>query len=159
MDDGEILIYADAGCSIKASGAARFNQYLEILRTSPHGILAFNSEHPMYKWTKMDTVKALGGESIIDMPGVIATALIIRKCDTSVRIIKQWMSLCERYELLDDSPSVVENHPEFIEHRHDQSILSLLLRLEGSYVTLDNETWTYPTWDARMPIWAARARS
>lgn len=158
MADGDILVYADAGCSIKASGAARFKKYLEVLHTSPHGILSFSSEHPMHKWTKMDTVKALGGESIISMNGVIATSLIIRKCETSVRIMQQWMSLCEQYELLDDSPSVSANHSEFIEHKHDQSILSLLLRLQGCYVTLDNETWTYPDWDDQMPIWAARAR-
>jgi len=158
MDDGDILVYADAGCSIKASGAARFQKYVEIVRTNHSGILAFSSEHCMHKWTKMDTVKALGGESIIDMNGVIATSLIIRKCEASVRIMQQWMSLCERYELLDDSPSVSANHSEFIGHRHDQSILSLLLRLQGCYVTLDNETWTYPNWDERMPIWAARAR-
>ncbi len=158
MNDGDILVYADAGCSIKASGAARFQKYLEVVRTTPHGILAFSSEHSMRKWTKMDTVKALGAESILHMNGVIATSLIIRKCDASLRIIKQWMSYCERYELLDDSPSVTPNHTDFIEHKHDQSILSLLLRLHGCYVTLDNETWTYPNWDARMPIWAARAR-
>lgn len=158
MNDGDILVYADAGCSIKASGAERFRKYLEVISTTPQGILAFSSEHSMYKWTKMDTVKALGAESILHMNGVIATSLIIRKCDASLRIIKQWMSYCERYELLDDSPSVTANHPDFIEHRHDQSILSLLLRLHGCYVTLDNETWTYPHWDARMPIWAARAR-
>ncbi len=159
MRDGEILVYADAGCSIKASGADRFKKYLEIARTTPDGIVAFNNEHPNYKWTKMDTIKALGAEAVMDMDGVIGTAIIIRKCTTSVRIMQQWLWLCENYHLLDDSPSVAPNHPEFIEHRHDQSILSLLLRMEGCYVTLDNETWTYPNWDARMPIWAARARA
>lgn len=158
MQDGDILVYADAGCSIKASGAGRFQKYLEILRTDKHGILAFSSEHPMHKWTKMDTIKALGGESIMSMNGVIGTAIIIRKCATSVRIIEKWMELCSRYELVDDSPSVAANYPDYIEHRHDQAILSLLLRGMGCYVTLDNETWTYPAWDARMPIWASRAR-
>ncbi len=158
MRDGDILVYADAGCSIKASGAERFKKYLEILRKDRNGILAFSSEHPMHKWTKMDTIKALGGESMMYMNGVIGTAIIIRKCATSVRIMQKWMELCSRYDFLDDSPSVAPNHPEYIEHRHDQSILSLLLRGLGCYVTLDNETWTYPDWDARMPIWAARAR-
>lgn len=158
MDDGEILVYADAGCSIKVSGAERFNKYLEILRTDRNGIFAFSSEHPIYKWTKMSTIKALDGDAIMTMNGVIGTALIIRKCTTSVRIIQQWMDACERYELVDDSPSVLPNHPEFKDHRHDQAILSLILRREGCYTTLDNETWTWPHWDGRMPIWAARAR-
>ncbi len=159
MNDGDILIYADAGCTIMASGAARFQKYIEIARTTPQGIVGFSSEHPIYKWTKMDTIMALGAESILDISSVIGTAIIIRKCTTSVRIMQQWMALCENYHLLDDSPSVAANHPEFREHRHDQAILSLLLRMEGCYVTLDNETWTYPDWDGRMPIWAARAKA
>ncbi len=159
MAEGDILIYADAGCTIHSTGAERFKKYVEILRTSPHGILAFSSEHPMHKWTKADTIKALGAESIADMNGVIATAIILRKCDTSERLIRHWMHLCAHYHLLDDSPSLTPNHPEFIEHKHDQAIFSLLVRQAGCYVTLDNETWTYPNWDEQMPIWAARARS
>lgn len=158
MAEGDILIYADAGCTIHSSGAERFQKYVEILRTSPYGVLAFNSEHPIYKWTKMDTIKALGAESIMDLNSVIGTAIILRKCEASEHIMRQWMHLCTHTNLLDDSPSVAPNHPEFIEHRHDQAILSLLIRQYGCYVTLDNETWTYPNWDTRMPIWASRAR-
>lgn len=38
---------------------------------------------------------------------------------------------CEFRPLIDDSPSVFPNHPEFQEHRHDQAILTTLAYREG----------------------------
>ena len=35
--------------------------------------------------------------------------------------------------LIDNSPSIAKNHIEFIEHRHDQSALSLLCKLNNIF--------------------------
>lgn len=46
---------------------------------------------------------------------------------------------CENnYHYLDDSKSLEKNHPKFIEHRHDQSILSLLCHIY-KYPIIDND--------------------
>lgn len=37
----------------------------------------------------------------------------------------------QRYFLINDSPSLLPNHPEFREHRHDQAILTTLVYREG----------------------------
>jgi hypothetical protein len=41
------------------------------------------------------------------------------------------MTWSEFRYLIDDSPSVFPNHPEFREHRHDQAILTTLAYREG----------------------------
>jgi hypothetical protein len=48
-------------------------------------------------------------------------------------------TLSNNYNLLDDSPSITQNHPKFIENRHDQSIFSIMLKqfYNNKYV-LDN---------------------
>ena len=56
------------------------------------------------------------------------TYLFFRKCDFSVDFVKKWLEFCEKDTLITDDPNKVkENFPEFVEHRHDQSILSLLV--------------------------------
>jgi hypothetical protein len=55
-----------------------------------------------------------------------AGALIMRKTKNSVSIIDEWlkMSCCND---ITDSPSTIPNNQDFIEHRHDQSLLSILV--------------------------------
>ena len=43
-------------------------------------------------------------------------------------ILDKWSSLLNINKLIDDSPSISKNHKDFIEHRHDQSLFSLLCK-------------------------------
>ncbi len=43
-------------------------------------------------------------------------------------IIDFWYNIGCNYHMIDDSPSIKENYNNFIEHRHDQAIFSLLLK-------------------------------
>jgi hypothetical protein len=54
-------------------------------------------------------------------------AIIIKKSINSVKYIKEWLDMCCIYENITDSPSIAENSNEYIEHRHDQSLLSIIL--------------------------------
>ena len=113
-------------------------------------------------WTKMDTAIALGSsKEDLNTNANMATAFIIRKCQKSVDIVNEWYKNVSCYHLLDDSKSIAENHPKFRENRHDQSILSLLLK-KHKCVTLNDETYFYPNWEtngAKYPIWAIRNRN
>ena len=52
---------------------------------------------------------------------------MIKKNEESLNFIRKWLQLCEynNYELLNDC--LDSESTDFIEHRHDQSILSLSL--------------------------------
>jgi len=39
MNDGDFLIYLDAGCTINTAGKPRFDEYLDMLRASDYGII------------------------------------------------------------------------------------------------------------------------
>jgi hypothetical protein len=54
-------------------------------------------------------------------------AIIIKKTDFSLQVIKEWLESCCYYNNISDNPSDIKNSPEFIEHRHDQSLLSIIL--------------------------------
>jgi hypothetical protein len=56
-----------------------------------------------------------------------AGALVIKKNVNTVNIIKEWLDMCCIYENITDSPSNQRNSSLFIDHRHDQSLLSVVL--------------------------------
>jgi hypothetical protein len=56
-----------------------------------------------------------------------AGAIFIRKTPFSEAIMKKWLTMCMNYNDITDSPSVVTN-PFFRDHRHDQSLLSVLVQ-------------------------------
>lgn len=43
---------------------------------------------------------------------------------------------CSQYDLINDSPSKVPNDVSFLDHRHDQSVFSLIYKTLGSTVLL-----------------------
>tara|TARA_B100002051_G_C16474492_1_gene504973 strand:- start:419 stop:760 length:342 start_codon:yes stop_codon:yes gene_type:complete len=47
--------------------------------------------------------------------------------------LNQWANICQISKLIDDSESIEPNHPNFIEHRHDQSIFSIMCKKEKIY--------------------------
>jgi hypothetical protein len=63
-------------------------------------------------------------DSIQIEAGVIA----FRANQNSKRIFKEWLSYCCDENILTDIPNICgkPNFPDFIDHRHDQSILSNL---------------------------------
>ena len=68
-------------------------------------------------------------KSIDEQPNQYAGGLMmIKKTVSTMNMVKLWYSLMSNYHLIDDSPSVLLNHPSFIENRNDQSIFSLLIR-------------------------------
>ena len=56
--------------------------------------------------------------------------IAIRKCEESLNIIQEWMDLVveDNYNLVNDNLGSDKQLEGFIEHRHDQSILNILLK-------------------------------
>jgi len=55
-----------------------------------------------------------------------AGTLLFLVCKETRQLINEWYELACDYHNIDDSPSISENLIGFREHRHDQSIFSLL---------------------------------
>jgi hypothetical protein len=83
----------------------------------------------------MDTIVSIyrGNYNIYNSPQIVATAFIYKKCENTENIMSLWYQKSCIYRILDDRPSTIENHPSFKEHRHDQSIFSLLLKDHGCF--------------------------
>lgn len=62
-----------------------------------------------------------------------ASVIFFRVNDYTRAFVKEWLDWClfEGGRLIDDSPSRTPNHPDFIENRHDQAILTTMAYREG----------------------------
>jgi hypothetical protein len=132
VPDGSIIIYADAGCAF--SDESELNDLIS--KIDDKGFLGFqfkddNDYHNETKFNKKDCIDRVFPNMSGDTPQIIATTFIIKKNKFTCSFIDTWLKYCEEYHLVDDSESVLKNADSFVEHRHDQSIFSLLCKIHG----------------------------
>lgn len=137
IKDGDYLMYIDAGCHLNPAGRARLIEYFDLVSQSELKIGGFQIEecHNEKCWSKMDLLVHLGVEnnkSILESGQVCGGHVLLQKCKNSVAFIDKWLKTAENHHLIDNSPSEKSNFEEFVEHRHDQSIFSILCKLEGA---------------------------
>lgn len=159
MNDDDILIYIDAGCTINTYAKKRLEEYVDIVRKSKHGIISFQMELSSQKYTKKELFEYMGVTKEDQQKNqFVAGILILRKNENTRRIVDEWYRVSHIPEMINDQRAVIQ-HPEFIDHRHDQSILSILFHKYGS-VVIPDETFFYPDWKNGLdfPIWATRIK-
>lgn len=147
MDEGDMLLYADAGCHLNREGRLRLDQYFEILspdrpfvifqqdpEDSVFGEVSSNiPSWPNCNWTKGDLIDYFGIRGrgdILSSETYYATTFFMQKTSITSKFVNDWLLPTRKnWKLIDDSSSVSPNLPGFIEHRHDQSIFSILCNL------------------------------
>ncbi len=154
---GDVLLYLDSGSHLVLSGRGRFLEYVDAVTESETGILAFELTHIEREWTKGDLLDFLGvrgNARIVDTPQIQAGAIFVHN-RPGVRILFQsWLDVfSQRFDLVDDTPSVSPNFKGFVTHRHDQSVFSIFAKLAG--VTLFSALEQYPMGDP--PAWDSLA--
>ena len=135
MKDGNVLLYLDCGCEIDIRNKEKIFEYLNIVKTEK--LIATTTETEKI-WNKMDLIKSLNMDEDIylNKPQHQATAILFLVCDETKQFVNEWYDIGCNYHNIDDSPSIIPNLPCFREHRHDQSIFSLLskkYKLIGKY--------------------------
>lgn len=135
LNDNDILVYTDAGSTIPNNKYTinKLNEYINIVKNSDKGILAFRNRHIESKWTKGDVFKhfnCLDNKEIYNTRQFSAGRLhIIRKCEYSLKIYKLWWDTAKNYpHLFDDTKSITTNFKNFIDNRHDASCWSLICK-------------------------------
>ena len=132
--EGDIVFYCDVGRTFPyklLSASLQF--FLNWMKTRQQSVMPgikIPWGGPMSMWTKRDAFVSMS----MDTPSIHATAPIqasfsiwISGLD-SKEIVAEWMNISAQRQLISDDPSVV-SLPElsgYKEHRHDQSLLSLV---------------------------------
>ena len=117
----DILVYCDSGVEI-------ITDLNEVVKEMDQDIFLFTSGHLQREWCKADIMEATVTEKAMASPfeQVQASVIFFKITDFSLRFIKEWLLWCQMPGMIDDSPSVINNHETFREHRHDQAILTCM---------------------------------
>ena len=164
MEEGDFLIYADAGCTLNPRGIPRLNKYLQMVEENPCGVLGFDQHFREAEWTKADLFEyfgVLGTPQYMNHGQVAGTCIILQKKPTAQHLIDEWHYVMHfHHDLVTDSPSHIPNVENFQENRHDQSVFSLLMVKYGGVELPVEEFFTEGDWEELKdyPIWATRKR-
>lgn len=127
MNDTDILLYLDCGCELGLNRKDNLVNCINVVKTDK---IITTVTHVERQWTKMDLIKKLdmNKDEYLNTPHCQAGAILFLVCDETRRLVNEWYELGCDYHNIDDSPSVTLNLNSFVEHRHDQSIFSLLTK-------------------------------
>ena len=178
IPENSILQYSDIGCHFNRMGINKLFFYQDTC--DENNILSFQYSDPKIKrlnfiypnylehqYTKADLMNHfnLNFRHIhMNTPQLWSGTFFIKKNSKNIEFLKHWLKVFENMLLVDDSTSVSKNHNNFIEHRHDQSVFSLLCKLNNifSLSVYENCEWSLDNkgrnWDHLLesPIQARR---
>ena len=156
MAEGDVMLYADAGCTLVADPTP----YLQL--AAEHGAVLFlkfpgEGLEDMQKWTKGYAFAAAG----LEMTGwgrhgqTAGGILALQRRPWVIQLLRQWEFLMtnDTDVVTDvDTSARVPNHPTFKEHRHDQSVLTLLAMRHGLFMA----PYRSAPKSAAYIVWASR---
>jgi len=133
LNDGDIVLYSDAGLKVIDNLDPLFN----IAQTDINGgkvlfkLPAVGVPHHKAKtWTKRDCFVLTGA----DYPGYWEADMgngavsLWRKSEKNIEFLKEWLRFLRDPRIVTDDPNIAgkPNFLEFRDHRHDQSVLTIL---------------------------------
>lgn len=124
MNENDILIYVNSG--------AYFNEnpiqpVIDVLDDPETSIILYKNYHRNRGHVKRDLFDIMEVDySHLDDLQLEATYIIVKKTETSLKFMNQFLQYSCIEQAITDSPSETEEFPDFDDHRHDQAILSLL---------------------------------
>ena len=130
MDDNSILLYIDSGCEV-ISNETSHNKMMDLIERCNENTILYTSTYLKEStWTKMDLFEYMGlkDKKIMDSDQLQAGVIFMKKNDTTLKFTKEWYENAFVYNNINDTPSISLNDGSFKEHRHDQSVFSLLIK-------------------------------
>jgi hypothetical protein len=145
INNNDYIFYADAGSSVLPHKHDRLLEYIDILDSTDRSILTFSSQYLEKNFQKLSNLNYFNLSDDIDFLNsyqVEGGIVICKKNNFVMNFVKNWLDLCivNNYTLLIDSTRDNENE-HFIEHRHDQSILSILCKMNKISIICCNEAY------------------
>lgn len=100
------------------------------LDVSPDGLVLFEYPFEQKIWTRRDCFYYMDCDTphYWNARHLEAGVSLWRKTEKSAQVLEEWMNFCQDRRIISDDPNTcgLHNHPEFKDHRHDQSVLTNL---------------------------------
>lgn len=122
---GDVVVYCDAAMMIEGPLAPLANAVRDVLLFRLGGWAA--KDYVNERWTKRDAFALMGraGEAHRRAHQLNAALQVYRHTPVALDFVRDYMTWCSKRGVVDDAGALA-NYPGFQDHRHDQSVLSLL---------------------------------
>ena len=166
IDENDIMIFLDAGCTINHKGKNRFYEYINMFNNTDKGVISFEIHDQIEKkWVTKEIFNYFNinlNNQIINTKQLYSGVLIIKKNIHSKQFITKFL------KVLNDNPYLFTDKynnnqiPEFIENRHDQSISSILRKKINTLIVCDQLNYKTDKIDniniLKYPFWITRIK-
>ena len=173
IQDGEYLVFLDAGCKLNPLGKKRFYEYINKLSKSKHGVLSFqmsgNTGPGSLEKEKWWTIKEIFQYFNADPNGPIGESgqflggvFILKKNNHSIKYINNIINIVLKYPLLITDNYNKTQNSFFRGNRHEQSVTSILRKITGTEIIDGDESWMQPFGKGKSlkyPFWAIRSKT
>ena len=130
INNDDILFYIDSQYYFIEEFTNLFFDYMKthdclIFKNKPNDNIFY-----MKNWCKMDVICKYNMNDKIfnnNVEDCWAGCIILKKNDNTIKYVGEWLNMCCDYENITDSPSKLKNNSYYMEHRHDQSLLSIIV--------------------------------
>jgi hypothetical protein len=129
LEDDDILIYLDSMYLCTHNLIPLFDKSIENTNIMVFTTKPKSHVYHMRQWCKMDVIQKYNMADAVFNKNITdcwAGFLIFKKNSDTVAFVEEWLKMCCIGEDITDSPSTIQNAPEFIDHRHDQSMLRIM---------------------------------
>lgn len=141
LDWGDVLFYCDSGSYF----IAPVTPLIEISLEAGQDIVVFELEHIEKYWTKRDAFVLMGSDSprYSDTRQRLAGFSLWRKTNDVMDFVDEYLKYAQDERIITDMDNQCgyPNYEEFVDHRHDQSILSLLTKKHEIVAYRDPSQW------------------
>ncbi len=137
-DDGDVVCYVDAGCTLNA--CSEWIMYLELIKKYDNIVFAYPDEMP--QWEKYGTsstrIKHWTKRIAVDLYDTLTGGTAWRECNKVLGgfiwakgkdnpLVHDWLDIVLSHpEVIDDSTVFDEQYQFFVRHKHDQPALTAL---------------------------------
>jgi hypothetical protein len=130
IEYGDFLIYMDAAGGYYRSGVHNIVSYM--VKNNINMIGSRRYKYLEKHWTKRDAFVYMDCDEkkYINQCQCWAGFFILRKTEETINIMSEWLKYAQDYRIITDADNVcgMDNYEGFVENRHDQSILSILMK-------------------------------
>jgi len=161
LEENDILIYCDAGSRINKNGKRRFEEYINMASHAKTGTVDFGLYWREYQFTKQEVFDHFNSPlEIINSSQLVGGILILKKCSHSTMLVNKWHDTAVNYPFLFTDEKRVPQSQKFIDHRHDQSIFSVIRKTYGANIIMNETAFSdYSTDAQRFPFWAMQLKA
>ena len=138
LDDNDILLYFDSSIIFRTNK----DKFIELFNIVERDYIIGSYCRRLcleYVWNKMDLIEKLdmNNDKFLKTRQRQAGSIMILNNEKTRELVDNWYLLSSQYHFIDDSKSKKKNRNGFKEHRHDQSIFSLLTKKYNIYSDID----------------------